>query len=155
MLRFDVRELRQGSLPVEAVIPYDDPVFQGLELGLQGPVLVSGELQAAGRGSYQWRGEISGAVRFPCRRCLTEVEEGFAAEVRAIFSADEGTQDEAGVYLLPEPVTVVDLTAAVRDEVGLAAPTFVLCRMDCAGLCPRCGSDLNEGPCQCGDPEPR
>ncbi len=155
MLRFDVRELRQGSLPVEAVVPHDDPVFQGLELGLQGSVLVSGELQAAGRGNYQWRGEIRGVVRFPCRRCLTEVDEEFAAEVRAIFSADEGTRDEVGVYPLPEPVTAVDLTEAVREEVGLAAPTFVLCRTDCVGLCPRCGSDLNEGPCRCGDPEPR
>lgn len=142
-------------MPVEVVVPHDDPVFQGLELGLQGPVAVSGELQAAGRGTYCWRGEIRGAVRFPCRRCLTEVEEEFAAEVRVIFSADRATQDEAGVYPLPEPVTTIDLTEAVREEVGLAAPTFVLCRMDCAGLCPRCGSDLNEGPCQCGDPEPR
>jgi len=37
----------------------------------------------------------------------------------------------------------------VREEVALTAPAWMLCREDCAGLCPKCGADLNEGPCQC------
>ena len=43
----------------------------------------------------------------------------------------------------------LDLRPAVREEWLLAAPAFVLCREDCKGLCPRCGADLNEGPCSC------
>jgi uncharacterized protein len=48
-----------------------------------------------------------------------------------------------------EPVTGIDLTDAVREEVALTAPMWLLCREDCAGLCPTCGADLNEGPCAC------
>ena len=39
---------------------------------------------------------------------------------------------------------VVDLTAWARDALALTVPTQVLCRPDCAGLCPVCGADLNE-----------
>ena len=39
--------------------------------------------------------------------------------------------------------------AAVREELILAGPQYVLCREDCRGLCPRCGKDLNAGPCGC------
>ena len=38
-----------------------------------------------------------------------------------------------------------------REEWLLAVPAFSLCREDCKGLCPRCGADLNERPCDCAD----
>ena len=39
---------------------------------------------------------------------------------------------------------VLDLAAWARDAFALAAPVKVLCREDCAGLCPVCAADLNE-----------
>jgi uncharacterized protein len=44
---------------------------------------------------------------------------------------------------------VVDLAFALREELILAVPPFVECRPDCKGLCPRCGANLNDGPCDC------
>jgi uncharacterized protein len=43
----------------------------------------------------------------------------------------------------------VELGPMLREHIILAAPMQPLCREDCAGLCTRCGKDLNEGPCQC------
>jgi len=43
----------------------------------------------------------------------------------------------------------LDLAPMLREHVILAAPMQPICREECAGLCPRCGQDLNEGPCQC------
>jgi uncharacterized protein len=48
----------------------------------------------------------------------------------------------------------VELAPMLREHVILAAPMQPLCREDCAGLCSRCGKDLNEGSCQC-PPEPQ
>ena len=49
-----------------------------------------------------------------------------------------------------ERATSVDVTEVVREELALAAQTdLLLCRDDCAGLCPTCGADLNAGPCAC------
>ena len=36
-----------------------------------------------------------------------------------------------------------------RDAVAEAVPATLLCRADCAGLCPHCGTNLNEGSCDC------
>jgi uncharacterized protein len=43
----------------------------------------------------------------------------------------------------------LDLAQALRDEIGLNLPMAPLCRADCAGLCPVCGRDLNQGRCDC------
>jgi len=40
----------------------------------------------------------------------------------------------------------VDLSAWARDAIALALPDKILCRTDCAGLCPVCGKDLNAEP---------
>ena len=48
----------------------------------------------------------------------------------------------------------VELAPMLREHVILVAPMQPLCRPECAGLCARCGKDLNEGPCQC-PPEPQ
>ncbi len=42
----------------------------------------------------------------------------------------------------------VDLTENLREDIILELPQRALCRPDCKGLCPVCGRDLNEGPCQ-------
>lgn len=155
MLRFDVRELRQGAVPVTAAVAPGDPVFHGLTADLLGPVEVSGEVQAASRNAFLWRGGVRGAARVECRRCLAPIEAEFEVAVQALFSPDPESQDDPSVYPLAEPVSAVDLSEAVREEVVLAVPQFALCREDCAGLCPHCGYDLNQGPCGCGAPEPR
>lgn len=45
----------------------------------------------------------------------------------------------------------VDLTEELRETILLNFPEHPVCRPDCRGLCPRCGADLNLGPCGCGD----
>ncbi len=149
MLRVDIRALRQGPVATTGQLAPDDPVWQDLALDLRDPVRVTGTLQASGREAYYWQGEIRGTVHGECRRCLSEVVSEFVVPVHAIFSSDPATADDPEVYPLPQPVTAIDLTPAVREEVGLAVPAYPVCRDDCAGLCPRCGRDLNQGPCAC------
>ena len=45
----------------------------------------------------------------------------------------------------------IDLSDAIADAVVMDTPFVVLCRPDCAGLCPTCGANLNEGSCSCAD----
>jgi len=40
----------------------------------------------------------------------------------------------------------LDLAAWSRDALALEMPDKILCRPDCAGLCPVCGKDLNDEP---------
>ena len=43
-------------------------------------------------------------------------------------------------------------TMGQREVVLLDSPSTPLCRPDCAGLCPTCGTNLNEGSCDCAPP---
>jgi uncharacterized protein len=123
-----------------------------LGLGLTEPVTVTGQLQATGDGEYLWRGHVHGVIRGECRRCLTDVLDDVDIEVdAAVFSTDPDAADDPDFYPLAERATTVDVTEVVREELALAAQTdLLLCRDDCAGLCPKCGADLNAGPCGCG-----
>jgi uncharacterized protein len=154
MLRVDIRDLQRGPVPTDGVLQPDDPILEGLELGLAGPVSVQGQLQAAGEGTYLWRGNVHAVVRGECRRCLTEVLDEVDLQVdAAVFSTDPEAADDPEFYPLPERPTHVDVADAVREELALAIKTeLLLCREDCAGLCPRCGADLNAGPCACRTP---
>ena len=154
MLRVDIRDLHRGPVRTDGVLQPDDPVLEGLELGLAGPVSVNGQLQAAGEGTYLWRGSVHTVVRGECRRCLTEVLDEVDIQVNAaVFSTDPDAADDPEFYPLPERPIQVDVAEAVREELALAIKTeLLLCREECAGLCPRCGADLNAGPCACRTP---
>ena len=135
-------------------LPPGDPAFEGLDLDLAEPVQVKGQLQATADGEYLWRGQIHAVVRGECRRCLTEVLDDVDVDVdAAVFSTDPEAADDPDFYPLPERANAVDVGIVVREELALAGPPhLLLCREDCAGLCPRCGADLNAGPCACHAP---
>jgi DUF177 domain-containing protein len=154
MLRVDIRDLQRGPVRTDGQLEPDDHVFEGLGLGLAGPVVVSGQLQATGAGEYLWRGHVHGVVRGECRRCLSEVLDEVDIDVNAaVFSTDPDAADDPDFYPLSERANSVDVTEVVREELALAAQTdLLLCREDCAGLCPKCGADLNAGPCACHTP---
>ncbi|MDA8044138.1 MAG: DUF177 domain-containing protein [Actinomycetota bacterium] len=101
--------------------------------------------------------EVSATIRAPwvgeCRRCLKPVGGTLVSEVREMYRprppGEPPDQDEETYPLRGE---MLDLCPLVRDAVLLDLPIAPLCRADCAGLCPMCGADLNEGTCGCPPP---
>lgn len=149
MLQVDVRDLHRGAVETSGELQPEDPTFTGLGLDLDGPVRVEGRLSQTGDEEYFWQARVTGELRGTCRRCLTGVLSRLDADVEVLFSADPDAADDPAVYPLPAPVTHVDVRPAVREELALAVSAYPLCREDCAGLCSRCGADLNTGPCGC------
>jgi uncharacterized protein len=150
MLRVDLRELAQGrAIETRGELKQDDPVLDGTEVRLQEPVVVQGRLQALGDGRVYWQGTARTVVAGECRRCLTPVETPLQLEIGALFTQDPDAQDDPDSYPVAPDATEVDVTPAVREELVLAAPRYVVCRDDCKGICPQCGKDLNAGPCDC------
>ena len=148
MLRIGLSALERGPVDTAATIAADDLVFEGLEFALDEAVRVTGQLSATGPGSYYWRGRLATAVRTACRRCLAPVVQSLQTPVDILFTEDQQA-DDPSIYLIPQRSTTLDLSEAIREELMLAVPEYVLCRDDCRGLCPQCGKDLNEGPCDC------
>lgn len=111
-----------------------------------GDTVVSGEMQVEGllRGgldSVDLRLTVSAPAHFTCVRCLTGRDSMVVAEARRHLGVIE---DDDGYAVVDG---VVDVGAPALDELALAIPPAPLCRPDCRGLCPTCGSDLNSDPC--------
>jgi uncharacterized protein len=79
----------------------------------------------------------------PCFRCLQEAELALELRLREYEATKPESDDEQSEYLEDDRV---DLSAWVHDAIALALPDKILCREDCAGLCPVCGKDLNAEP---------
>ena len=80
----------------------------------------------------------------PCMRCLAEARVPVDVDAREYEASDPRADEE----LRSEYVSDGELDAGAwaRDQVALAVPVQILCRSDCAGLCPVCGKDLNVQP---------
>jgi uncharacterized protein len=76
----------------------------------------------------------------PCMRCLEPAGPRFAIDTREI-DQPRGGEELDSPYVVEQQV---DLAAWTRDALALALPAQLLCREDCAGLCPVCGENLNE-----------
>ena len=91
-------------------------------------------------GGYALRLRFTAALAGPCMRCLTDAAPLVRVDVREVDRPGEGEELESP-YMRDERL---DLAAWARDAFALGAPVKVLCREDCAGLCPVCAADLNE-----------
>jgi uncharacterized protein len=85
----------------------------------------------------------------------TEVDE----ELTLVFFEGGSVADsaDAGAFAYDPRVGDLDLSEAVREELVLAVNPYVVCDLECPGLCPRCGASLKDGPCGCTeeDRDPR
>ena len=80
----------------------------------------------------------------PCQRCLADAVVDKEISVREYQATNPEASDELRTpYLTDERL---DLSAWARDSIALELPEQILCRPDCAGLCPVCGKDLNLEP---------
>lgn len=91
------------------------------------------------------QGLLHASVAGECVRCLADTSVLLEIPLEDIYvyppepSAEFTVADDG----------ILDLTPLVREEAIAGLPIGVLCRPDCAGLCPNCGQNLNEGPCDC------
>ncbi len=88
--------------------------------------------------------ELDVRVLGPCVRCLADAGLDVRVAAREYQASSPGESDELTTPYIED--TRLDLSAWAHDAVALALPDKILCREDCAGLCPVCGKDLNREP---------
>jgi uncharacterized protein len=135
-LRLSAGEGRRLELDVAI-----DPFKLGGERYPVEPALVHTRLdisRTTGDG-YALRLRFDASLAGPCMRCLETARPVFSVDAREVSQAGE-TDELSSEYV---ERGVLDLHAWARDALALTLPTKLLCRPDCAGLCPVCGTDLN------------
>jgi uncharacterized protein len=110
-------------------------------------------------------GKLHCSLELNCSRCLEPfsypiqfaLEEEFHPAIDIITGATlpRGDNDDNATRI--DDHHTLDLTEVIRQDLLLALPAHPVCRSKCLGLCPRCGKNLNEGPCDCkrDDIDPR
>jgi len=101
-------------------------------------------------GGYALRLRFSAGLAGPCMRCLELAGPRIAVDAREVDQPGGGEELRSPYIDDGE----LDLAAWARDAYALALPTQVVCREDCAGLCPECGVSLNEDPGHAHEREP-
>ncbi len=91
-------------------------------------------------GGYALRLRFCARVSGPCMRCLRSAGPRVEVDAREV-DVPGGGEELDSPYVHEQ---ALDLAGWARDAFALALPAKILCREDCAGLCPICAADLNE-----------
>ncbi len=124
-----------------------------LDFSLASPVSAHLNITRADRNLYI-AGDINARVRTNCSRCLKEFEHVVQADFSVFYVNGEGEGREVELKAADMDVQYfkgpeLDTNEILLAQLALEMPMRELCRPDCKGLCPRCGADLNLGPCKC------
>jgi uncharacterized protein len=154
-LLLDVGQMREARARVDRTyaadaVPSDDEVYR-----LVDPIVLTAEVTRS-RDQYRLAGTVSTTIELACVRCL----EPFQAPVRESFDVlympHTGQPGEEDKQIEDNDLTtafysdhVIDLGQLMLEQFYLAVPMKPLCRDDCRGLCPTCGTNLNTGSCAC------
>jgi len=96
--------------------------------------------------------EVKAIAELECSRCLETVEWEISGEMTILLTFSQGPAPEDSeheVKIIPPGAKEVDVSEEIRQTILLSIPEKPLCREDCRGLCPHCGTNLNQSRCQC------
>jgi uncharacterized protein len=177
-MRVNTDEIKEGGLArswdltreqVDAIVSGDPAGYRA-----QGPAHLDAKLRKSGRRVLlEAKGEV--ALGAPCGRCLVPstltvpLQFGLTFVPADEYALPDGGGDDRGQGEVAgsfEPKQAdeetftgreVDLDPVVREQLLLALPTYPVCRDSCKGLCPVCGTNLNDKECGCDRkvPDPR
>ncbi len=96
-------------------------------------------------------------VKLTCGRCVNEfehssvitMEEDSSPTIDPATGRKTESLEENGSEINLDDQHVLDMGEVIRQYVLTGVPIKPLCREECRGLCPECGSNLNEGKCKC------
>lgn len=154
-----------ATRPLTAAVDRDelgDEPLGPAEGALAGPIDLDLDLDAVVEGILV-RGTVTARFELPCARCLETQAVDRAVAVAELFvdprRRDDGHAERGGGagrqvqgsgdddYEIVDDLTAIDLSTMLRDTILVDLPLRVLCRDDCAGLCPICGVNRNNGDC--------
>ena len=139
----------RGGERFERIYPMEmTPILlggQGYEVLIPGGVTLAVDRVAGG---FLVEVSLVASLYGPCDRCLREATLKVKAKEQEFVptSKDGWDESELSTFIVD---FLVDVSGLAREATVLALPSQVVCSLECPGLCPVCGHDLNAGPCGC------
>jgi uncharacterized protein len=149
MMRLNLHEIIDipgGSVPFQCELDVDRLDFPSVKLFAATPH-AEGEVRNTA-GVLTLRGTLTADMVCICDRCGREFDCAKTLKLEVPLAAE--LQNEENPDIFPLDGDWLDLSDVLETCFILDMETKFLCREDCAGLCDRCGANLNLGPCSCG-----
>ncbi len=146
VLRLNVGFLLKEGVGYSREFSFDEPLIQVSNDLIVHNLGGSVTLTRTPQGLYA-QGRLTATVDNECARCLDPYDQLVSVRLAELYHYPPESAP-------PDSLTIsddvqLDLTPVVREDFLLSIPMHALCRPDCKGLCPQCGANWNEGPCDC------
>ncbi|HEX6728068.1 MAG TPA: DUF177 domain-containing protein [Nitrospira sp.] len=165
-------DITEEGLSLSGDLTGEEVGLTDADVSIRGTVAVGLDLRAIERTIYV-TGVVEGTAVRQCVRCLKDFDDPLAFSLRVAYEWEAKTTVTPAKRdnVLKKKMTTdpeveekeqnddlyhfsgdhLDLAPMLREQLILASPMHPLCSEECLGLCARCGKDLNEGPCRCGE----
>ena len=137
-----------GSVPFEDTLDLHEMVI-GAQRPVSEPVAASGVVRNVGgsQGVLELTGEAHTTLHCVCDRCARPFERPYSVPLHAVLTTEVAEEEDEWTFLLVDDCA--DLDEIILTSFLFGLDMQLLCREDCAGLCPTCRKNLNDGPCGC------
>ena len=149
-MRLDLSKIIEtpgASVPFSASIDLSDLLF-GTCYPVSEPVLASGVVRNTA-GVLVMTGRITTTIHGVCDRCAADFDRHEDIPIDVVLVTELSNEENEDEWVFPLEGDSADLEDIIRTVFVLNMDSKLLCKEDCAGLCCRCGKNLNDGPCGC------
>jgi uncharacterized protein len=155
-----VEDIPEGGLDLHLSDPQEesDRYFDGIparQFSINEDVEARISLRVAAK-AVQVEGWVHTGLDLQCCRCLETFSYPLTSQIDVTLFRETDVALEEEIELGSQDLEVsffsgdeIDLSGLVREQIILSIPYKALCHEECRGLCPRCGTNLNEGDCGC------
>ena len=120
----------------------------GVSYPVSEPVLAEGNVRNTA-GVLVMQGSIATTIHGICDRCASEFHRKVEFPIDVVLVTELANEENEDEWVFPLEGDSADLDDIVRTVFVLNLDSKLLCKEDCKGLCPKCGKNLNDGPCNC------
>ena len=136
-----------ASIPFSTSVDLSDLRY-GTSYPVSEPVVAEGMVRNTA-GVLVMTGSIKTCIHGICDRCAGEFDREIDFPIDVVLVTELANEENEDEWVFPLEGDSADLEDIVRTVFVLNLDSKLLCKDDCAGLCCRCGKNLNDGPCNC------
>ena len=136
-----------ASVPFSVSVDLSDLRY-GVSCPVSEPVVAQGVVRNTA-GVLLMKGNVTTTIHGICDRCAAEFDRFIDFPIDVVLVTELSNEENEDEWVFPLEGDSADLDDIVRTVFVLNLDSKLLCRDDCKGICPRCGRNLNDGPCLC------
>lgn len=141
----DLMTKKVDKKPIDVTLDVKSFTYDSEKYTIVDPLTLKGEL-VMDSSIISLNAELKGTIELVCSRCLQKFPYRIDLEINEKFTDNPENKDDEVIFINNYEV---DINEIVENNIILSLPIKKLCREDCKGLCPICGTNLNISTCNC------